>query len=259
MDKRGPIGFFDSGLGGISVLRGARARLPGEDFLYFGDSLHAPYGTKSAEEVLQLSRQAAEFLLARGAKALVIACNTATSAAVQQLRQEYPGLILVGTEPAIKPAAETFPGGRVLVMATAMTLAEQKFQDLWHSLQPGADIVPVPCTGLMEFVEKGVLDGPEVEAFLVETLSPFTKVPVDAVVLGCTHYPFLKRAIERVLGKGPAIFDSADGVSRQLVHCLQEQDLLCGRQTGGKVTFCNSSPDLQLLARSEQLLNAAVD
>ena len=254
MDRSSPVGFFDSGLGGISVLRGVRALLPGEDCLYFGDSLHAPYGVRSVEQVRELSLAAVETLLSRGAKAIVIACNTATSAAAAILRERYPELIIIGTEPALKPAVLAHPGGRVLVMATAMTLHEQKFADLREQFRTQAQIVPVPCTGLMEFVERGILSGEDLERFLLEILEPFTKVPVDAVVLGCTHYPFLTDAIRRIIGAAPEIFDSADGVSRQLCHRLQEQGLLNPRSDGGRVTFFNSSRDESLLRLSETML-----
>ncbi|MBP3633750.1 MAG: glutamate racemase [Oscillospiraceae bacterium] len=254
MDKRGPIGFFDSGLGGISVLKGTMELLPGEDYLYFGDSLNAPYGVRTVDEVRQLSLAAAEHLLEKGTKALVIACNTATSAAAAVLRQKYPQLTIIGTEPAIKPAVQACPGGRILVLATAMTLQEQKYLDLWEQFRELANIVPVPCTGLMEFVERGILSGDEVESFLLEILEPFTKVPVDAVVLGCTHYPFLKGTLRKILGKAPAIFDSADGVARQLRRRLEDQGLLRGRETGGTVVFENSSCDESLLRLSQKLL-----
>lgn len=254
MDKHSPIGFFDSGLGGISVLKGTMELLPGEDYLYYGDSANAPYGVRTVEEVRQLSCAAAEILLARGAKAIVIACNTATSAAAAVLREMYPDIAIIGTEPAIKPAVQAHPGGRILVMATAMTLQEQKFMDLWAQFREDADIVPVPCTGLMEFVEQGELAGDAVEQFLLEKLEPFTKVPVDAVVLGCTHYPFLKSSIRKIIGKAPVIYDSAEGVARQLSRRLEEQGLLNDRQIGGTVTFFNSSENETLLHLSKKLL-----
>ena len=259
MDQTSPIGFFDSGMGGISVLRGARQHLPGEDYLYFGDSLHAPYGVRSLEEVRMLTRAAAEHLLERGVKAIVIACNTATSAAAALLREEYPQIPIIGTEPALKPAAERHPGGRILVMATAMTLKEKKFFDLWEQYRDQAEIVPVPCSGLMEFVEQGILRGDEVERFLLEKLEPFTKVPVDAVVLGCTHYPFLLTPLRRILGRRPEILDSAEGVARQLERRLQELDLLNPRQSGGKVSFENSLEGPEMLDLSRSLLDYSLD
>lgn len=259
MSSNKPIGVFDSGLGGISVLRGARDLLPGENFVYFGDSLHAPYGVRPAQEVRLLARAAVEHLLERGCKAVVIACNTATSAAAAQLREAFPQVPVIGIEPALKPAVERHPGGRILVMATAMTLRERKFHDLWDRLKDRAEIVPVPCSGLMEFVERGELRGEGLERFLLEKLEPFTKVPVDAVVLGCTHYPFLRGTLRRLLGRGPELLDGAEGTARQLKRRLEELELLSGRQTGGTVEFENSIEGPELLALSQALLEYEID
>ena len=158
-----PVLFFDSGVGGISILRRSVRLLPCEDYLYFGDSLHAPYGVRSLGEVRELCLNALEPLIARGVKALVVACNTATSAAIGALRERYPDLIVIGTEPAIKPAVERHEGGRILVMATPMTLKEEKFLALQAQYQPRAEIIPLPCPGLMEFVEQGGPSGGAVE------------------------------------------------------------------------------------------------
>ena len=255
MHNTSPIGFFDSGLGGISVLRGTRELLPGEDYLYFGDSCHAPYGVRSLEEVRELSLAAAAHLLERGAKAVVIACNTATSAAAACLREVYPEIPIIGTEPAVKPAVERHPGGRILVMATPRTLQEKKFLDLWALHRDRAEIVPVPCGGLMEFVEQGILRGEEPERFLRQLLTPYVTAPVDAVVLGCTHYPFLKPVIRRVIGPEPEILDGAEGVARQLGRRLEELDLRNPRKTGGTVTFENSLNSREILDLSRLLLN----
>ena len=189
-----PIAFFDSGLGGISVLRETVRLLPEENYLYYGDSLHAPYGVKTVDEVTARSRAIVRHLLDEGAKAIVIACNTATSAAANTLR-----VPIIGTEPALKPAVERHPGGRILVMATAMTVKEQKFQALRAQYEQQAEIIPIPCSGLMEFVEQGILRGEQLLAYLFEKLSPYLKVPVDAVVLGCTHYPLVKEYFRRYL------------------------------------------------------------
>ncbi len=255
MKNTDPIGFFDSGLGGISVLRRTRELLPGEDYLYYGDSLHAPYGVRPAAEVETLTVRAVEQLLEQGVKAVVLACNTATSATAETLRQRYPELPVIGTEPALKPAAEQFPGGRILVMATEMTLQEQKFMELWAQFRQTADIEPVVCSGLMEFVERGVLDGPEVEQFLREKLTPHLQTQVDAVILGCTHYPFLRPVIRRVVGESPAILDSADGVSRQLRRQLEMRGLLRASHDGGQVRFLNSLDSSEILERSRALLS----
>ena len=249
-----PIGFFDSGLGGISVLRETVKRLPGEDFLYFGDSLNAPYGVRPAGEVVELTCAGVDWLLEQGCKAVVIACNTATSAAIEPLRQKYPGVPIVGTEPALKPAVQKYPAGRILVLATAMTLKEPKFLDLWEQYRGEAEIVPVPCSGLMEFVEQGILRGEELETFLMERLMPYMKVSVDAVVLGCTHYPFLRGAIRHLIGRKPEILDSAEGVARQLHRLLLQANLLNERETGGTVEFCNSIEGKEMIELSEKLL-----
>lgn len=255
MRPTAPIGFFDSGLGGISILRQTRKLLPGENCLYYGDSLHAPYGVRPLEEVKQLTLEAGSYLIDRGVKALVLACNTATSAAAALLREKYPDLIIIGTEPALKPAVERHPGGRILVLATAMTLSEQKFADLWHQFDDQAEIVPIPCSGLMEFVERGEMDGEAVEAYLLEKLEPFTKVPVDAVVLGCTHYPFLAPVIRRLLGRAPELLDGGEGVARQLQRLLAQKGLLNPQPVPGRVEFVNSLNDEEILQRCQMLLN----
>lgn len=255
MRPTAPIGFFDSGLGGISILRQTRKLLPGENCLYFGDSLHAPYGVRPLEEVRQLTMEAAEYLIGSGIKALVLACNTATSAAAALLREKYPELIVIGTEPALKPAVERHPGGRILVLATAMTLSEQKFNDLWKQYDDQAEIVPIPCSGLMEFVERGEMDGEAVEAYLLEKLEPFSKVPVDAVVLGCTHYPFLAPVIRRLLGRAPELLDGGEGVARQLQRLLAQKGLLNPQPIPGRVEFINSLKEEEILQRCQMLLN----
>lgn len=254
-----PIAFFDSGLGGISVLRETVRRLPHESYIYYGDSLHAPYGVKTADEVLALTRSAVEPLIARGVKALVIACNTATSYAIRQLRRDHPKLIIIGTEPAIKPAAERYPGGRILVLATPMTVQGKKFLALEQQYENTAEIIGVACGGLMEFVEQGILGGEAVEAYLADKLEPYLKVPVDAIVLGCTHYPFLTGAIRKVVGRKPAIMDGSAGIAAQLARRLQQAKLLAPQTQTGGVTFCNSLLDPEILARSRMLFDATID
>ena len=250
-----PVAFFDSGLGGISVLRELVRTLPMENYLYFGDSLHAPYGTKTPEEVTQLSLQAAQKLLAQGAKALVVACNTATSAAIRTLRKTYPALAIVGTEPAIKPAAERHPGGRILMLATAMTVQEEKFQRLKAQYDEQAQIIPIACSGLMEYVEQGILRGPEVEGYLLDKLEPYLKVPIDAVVLGCTHYPFLRGAIRRIVGRRPEIIDGSFGIAKQLQRRLEEQQLLNPGPDAGSVSFQNSLDEPEMLELMQALFS----
>lgn len=254
-DCRAPVAVFDSGLGGISVLRELVRTLPRENYLYFGDSLHAPYGTKTPQEVVDLSLQAADRLLSQGAKALVVACNTATSAAIRTLRKTYPELAIVGTEPAIKPAVERHPGGRVLMLATAMTVQEEKFQRLKAQYDDQAQIIPIACSGLMEYVEQGILRGAEVEGYLLDKLEPYLKVPIDAVVLGCTHYPFLRGAIRRIVGRRPEIIDGSIGIARQLERRLEEQGLLNPGDVSGKVEFQNSLDEPEILGLMQALFH----
>ena len=254
-DCRAPVAVFDSGLGGISVLRELVRTLPRENYLYFGDSLHAPSGTKTPQEVITLSLQAADRLLAQGAKALVVACNTATSAAIRTLRKTYPELAIVGTEPAIKPAVERHPGGRILMLATAMTVQEEKFQRLKAQYDEQAQIIPIACSGLMEYVEQGILRGAEVEGYLLDKLEPYLKVPIDAVVLGCTHYPFLRGAIRRIVGRRPEIIDGSIGIARQLERRLEEQGLLNPGDVSGKVEFQNSLDEPEILGLMQALFH----
>lgn len=252
MDKKmHPIGIFDSGVGGISVLKELVALMPEEDYLFFGDSRNAPYGTKSLEEVQRLACASAEYLLSKEAKALVVACNTATSAAIHILRNRYPFLPVIGIEPALKPAVLSKEHPRVLVMATPMTLREEKFHQLMMKYEQEAVILPMPCPGLMEFVERGELCGPRLEAFLGELFRAYVSRPVDCVVLGCTHYPFVRPVIQKLLGSGTAIFDGGKGTARETKRRLAECDLLAPAGRRGSVTIENSldAEEIQRLSR----------
>ena len=167
MDKKyESIGVLDSGLGGLSVLREAIKIMPNENFIFFGDSKNAPYGVKSVEQVKKLTFDVVEYLLSRGVKGIMVACNTATSAAVAELRIKYPNLPIVGIEPALKPAVNNSKDGKILVMATPMTLKEAKFHKLLDRYRDKREIEPVPCGGLMEYVEQGILEGDELDDYL---------------------------------------------------------------------------------------------
>ena len=244
------IAVFDSGVGGISVLRHLVRLLPSERFLYFGDSANAPYGTKTKEQVRDLTFAAGEMLLEQGIKALVVACNTATSAAINDLRLTYPDLIIIGIEPALKLAADTHPGGRIGVMATPMTLREEKFSKLMDRFSESCEIFKIPAPGLVELIESGKADSPETEALLRDLFAPFPNL--DALVLGCTHYPFAAPAISRVLGDSTALLDGGDGTARETKRRLEGAGLL--RTGSGSVTILNSKCDPRLLALSMQLL-----
>ncbi|MBQ8074243.1 MAG: glutamate racemase [Clostridia bacterium] len=217
----GPIGVFDSGVGGISTLAALTRELPGENFLYYGDTRNAPYGTKTTGEVLACVRRVVDRLMAEDIKALVIACNTATGAAAAALRRELT-LPVIGMEPALKPAEEAWQGGHILVMATPLTLRQEKFLDLMDRF--GAHAVPLPCPGLMELVEKE--DDAGARAYLSEIFSAWDLDRVDAVVLGCTHYVFLKPMIRRMLPARILLTDGNAGTARQLRRVLRERNLL---------------------------------
>ena len=218
-----PIGFLDSGVGGLSVMREAIKIMPNENYIYFGDSKNAPYGTKPTKEIRDLTFKVVEFLLDKGIKGLVVACNTATSAAVSELRKTYPDLPLVGIEPAIKPAVEMNNGGKVLIMATPMTIKQEKFNLLLNKYKDKAEIIPIPCAGLMEFIEKGILSGDELEEYLIEKLCVYKREEIDSIVLGCTHYPFVRDSIKKVVGHEIAIIDGGEGTVREIKRRLKEK------------------------------------
>ena len=248
--KTAPIAVFDSGVGGISVLRELVALLPNEKYLYFGDSANAPYGEKTTEEVRILTLQAAEMLFARGAKALVVACNTATSAAIHILREKYPEKIIIGIEPALKVAADRFPTGRIGIMATAVTLREGK---LAHQLErfPEATVERIGAPGLVRLIEQGRADSGETEELLRNVLAPYVG-KLDALVLGCTHYPFVKETIGKILGEKTQLLDGGAGTARQTKRCLEQAGLL--NPGPGSVIFENSLGDPQMLKLSKRLL-----
>ena len=250
MQKQNPIGVFDSGVGGISVLKELVRLCPGEDFLYFGDSANAPYGDKTTEEVRRLTLQAAKILFDRGCKALVIACNTATSAAIHILRETYPDRIIVGIEPALKMAADRFPTGKIGIMATQVTLREEKLAAQLARF-PHVQVVRIPAPGLVELIEQGRADTPETKALLEEILTPY-EGKLDALVLGCTHYPFVRNTVASILGQGTGLFDGGEGTARQTRHLLEQAGLL--NEQGGSVTIENSLGTEEILKLCHKLL-----
>ena len=248
--KQEYIAVFDSGVGGISVLRELLRQMPDENYLYFGDSANAPYGDKSTAQVRELTLAAADSLLDRGVKALVVACNTATAAAINDLRQTYPDTIIIGIEPALKVAADRFPKGRIGVMATQVTLREEKFA---HQLErfPDVSIDLIPAPGLVELIEQGKADAPETQALLQTILTPYVD-KLDALVLGCTHYPFVKKTISCILGSSTALLDGGEGTARHTKHCLEQVGLL--QEGPGSIQFENSRNDTGLLRLCAALL-----
>ena len=251
MDKKElQIAVFDSGVGGISVLKELIACMPQEHYLYFGDSANAPYGTRTTEEVRALTLAAVEVLYDRGIKALVVACNTATAAAIDELRQRYPDIVVIGIEPALKMATDRFPAGHVGIMATQVTLREEKLEHLVERF-PEARVERIPAPGLVELVEQGKAQSAETEALLRQILTPYLG-KLDAIVLGCTPYPFVRDTIRKILGEEVAILDGGEGTARQTRRCLEERGWL--RRGEGSVQMENSSGRRELLELGMRLL-----
>lgn len=248
--KNDYIGVFDSGVGGISVLRHLIKILPNENFLYFGDSANAPYGKRSTEEVKELTLAATEKMMDFGLKALVVACNTATSAAIKTLREKNPNLIIIGIEPALKPAVDRFPDGRIGVMATEVTLREEKFASLLERFEKNASIEKIPAPGLVELIESGKSDS--AEAFLEKLLAPY-RGKLDALVLGCTHYPLIFDAIRRVVGEDVLLIDGGKGTARETLRRLENANLL--NDGKGSILWKNSAESEELLNLCQSLLN----
>ena len=253
MFKQDYIAVLDSGGGGCCVLRHLLRELPNERFLYFGDSANAPYGSRTTEEVRELTLAAVKKLVEGDPiKAIVIACNTATAAAVKDVRAAYPELIVVGIEPALKVAADHFPGGRVGVMATEVTLREEKFDLLLHRFDENCTIAKIPAPGLVQLIEQGKVEHPETDALLHRILDPYVG-KLDALVLGCTHFPFVSKAISRILGEEVALLEGGGGTARETRRRLKDAGLLYDGP--GEVILRNSSNDPQMLKRSQDRLH----
>ncbi|MCW7537730.1 glutamate racemase [Aquabacterium sp. A7-Y] len=211
------VGVFDAGVGGLSVLRAIRRQLPGAGLLYVADSGHAPYGEREAAYVLERSRRISDFLRSQGARVVVIACNTATVAAIKTLRELSPDTAFVGVEPGLKPAVALSRTGRVGVVATTGTLKSEKFQALLATYRQQAEVHLQPCPGLAHAIEQGDLDSPQVRELVQRYSSPLREAGVDTVVLGCTHYPFVAPLFQAALGPGVQLVDTAEPVARQTV------------------------------------------
>ncbi len=234
-----PIGIFDSGVGGISVMKEIRRLLPSEDLIYYADSAHCPYGTKDPGFIRRRITGIARFLTNFKVKLIVAACNTASIAGLDLLRQEF-SLPIVGMEPAVKPAVKQTRNGKVGVMATGVTLAGERFHSLVRRFAENTEIITVPCPGLVERVELGLVDDPETENMLYRFLDPLISSGVDTVVLGCTHYPFLRPQVESIMGPGVTVIDTGNAVARRVVQVLEENDLKNRDMAPGKELFFTS-------------------
>lgn len=245
MADNAPIGVFDSGVGGLSVLREIHARLPGESLLYLADSGHVPYGEKSPAFIRERCRSIAAFFLSEGAKALVLACNTATAAGIAELRELYPTVPLVGMEPAVKPAAQATRSGVVGVLATTGTLKSAKFAALLDRFASDVRVITQPCPGLVERIEAGELDTQATRSLLGGFVEPLIEQGCDTLILGCTHYPFIKPLLVQMLPPTVRLVDTGAAVARHLETVLAARDRL---GSSGAATRFWSSGDPRRLA-----------
>lgn len=236
------VGLFDSGSGGLSVLREIRKILPDERYIYYSDNAHCPYGEKSASYIIERGRAVSELLLSKGAEAIVVACNTATAAAIATLRAEYP-VPFVGMEPAVKPAATGTRSGVVGVLATAGTLKAPKYLNTKEQYADAVRIVERVGKGFVELVEGMELDGANAEAVVRESLEPLLAAGADTIVLGCTHYPFLLPLMQRIAPSGVHFIDPAPAVARHLVDVLQEHG----------IALADPVPGVELLASGDDM------
>ncbi len=231
------IGVFDSGVGGLSVLRAIRRELPAEHVLYVADQAHVPYGPRPLEEVRAFAQGITRFLLARGAKLIVVACNTASAAALHALRQEFPHVPFVGMEPAVKPAAEQTRSGVVGVLATPATFQGALYASVVERFAEGVKLLPHTCPGLVGQIEQGHLNGYETRSILESALLPMLEEGADTIVLGCTHYPFVMPLIQEIVGPSVRVIDPSPAIARQTRRLLEMRGLLRSAQTPASLRF----------------------
>jgi glutamate racemase len=251
------IGVFDSGVGGLSVWREIARQLPHYDTLYVADQAHVPYGPRPMDEVRGFAEEIARFLLEEGSRVIVVACNTASAAALHHLRAAFPQVPFVGMEPAVKPAALNTRTGTVGVIATPATFQGELFASLLERFAAGVRVLTQVCPGLVEAVEAGALDTPETERLLRACLEPLLTAGIDELVLGCTHYPFLRPAIERVVGPAVEIIDPAPAVARQVERVLAQHSGM-ERRPPPRHIFCTSGDPAAFAATAERLLGTSV-
>lgn len=240
MRNSGHIGVFDSGVGGLSVLNAIHDVLPQEQLVYVADSGHAPYGDRSPEWITSRSIALTRYLVDGGAKAVVVACNTATTIAISELRAKFPNVPIVAIEPAVKPAAAMTKTGTIAIMATSMTLASAQFKKLVTTYAHDIETIACPCPGLADMVESGAIDPAEVSRLLDRCLAKAATLPVDVVALGCTHYTFVRSAIQAWWGRAVAVVDPAGAVAAELKRRLGEAQLLANPVSQGSVTLLTS-------------------
>lgn len=263
--RNAPVGVFDSGLGGLSVWRELDAMIPAEDVLYIADSAYVPYGTRSPEEIRARSIAVSGFLIERGVKLVVVACNTASAIAIDDLRTTFPDTQFVGLEPAVKPAIGMSLSGRVGVLATPRTVSGDRLRVLIENWSDGVKVHSIAGNGMVELVEAGNLEGDDVTQVLAPILDPLLQEDVDVLVLGCTHYPFLRSALEQYVGKDVRVIDSGEAIARRTMNLLQVDRMLHERGVLGSLTmFTTGDADAasrvasQLLGREIAVQHAIV-
>ena len=243
-----PVGIFDSGVGGISVLRSIREQMPEESFLYFGDQGHIPYGPRPVEQVRDFSEAITKFLLEHDAKLIVVACNTASAAALKYLRETFPDIHFVGMEPAVKPAAEVTRTGKVGVLATPTTFQGALYASVVERFASGVELFQNTCNGLVQQIEQGNLGGEETRKILEEALLPMLEKKIDTVVLGCTHYPFVIPLIEEIVGENVRVIDPAPAVAKQTERLLEARSMKRTSGEKGDIKFYTSGNSEKLRA-----------
>jgi len=239
-NNKSPIGIFDSGIGGLSVLRAIRSQMPSENILYFGDQGHIPYGPRSMEQIRDFSEAITNFLLERGAKLIVVACNTASAAALKYLRERLPDVQFVGMEPAVKPAAETTQTGKVGVLATPATFQGALYASVVERFANGVELLQNTCSGLVQQIEQGNLNGNETRNILEDALLPMLEKDIDTVVLGCTHYPFVIPLIQGIAGDKVRVIDPAPAVAKQAQRLLEAGGMMNESDTKGSIKLFTS-------------------
>ena len=242
MTQSKPVAVFDSGVGGLSVLRHIRSLLPKESIIYIADQMHVPYGPRTQQELIQLSRAITRFLLSQQAKMVVVACNTATAAALKDLREQFPEIPFVGMEPAVKPAAQQTKSGKVGVLATVQTLSSERYASLMHRFASHVQVLENPCVGLVDKIEAGEIAVNGTESLLRSCLDPMLASGVDTVVLGCTHYPFVLPLIEAIVGTAVTIIDPAPAVARQTARIVQKHNLETTATTPPTIRMMTTGP-----------------
>ncbi len=240
MTSNQPIGVCDSGLGGLSVLREMRVAMPGEDIRYYADNAYCPYGLRSPAEIQARSIAVTQLLVEQGAKAVVVACNTASAMAINEVRAAFPHVPIIGLEPAVKPAVQMTRSGRVGVLATPRTAAGERLRWLIETFGGDVQVRTVAAAGLVELVEAGTLSGPDVVETLRPMLDPMVEAGVDVVVLGCTHYPYLRAEIQSYMGPGVVVIDSGVAIARRVESVLDAAGLRSDASSGGTLSMMTS-------------------